>query len=79
MFNASRTVVLFIAVAAIGVVGGMGSTVSNQIGAMSQELAGTNGTAEQAAATAAAAAGAADGTAQKNLSNYTATGGNVGQ
>ncbi len=73
-------IVALIAIAAIGVVGGMGGVVQSQVAGMANELAGTNATAQQAAATTFATGAATDAAAaNNNLSNYTTAGANVAQ
>lgn len=67
-------IVALIAVAAIGVYGFFGDTIRGQVGAMSQELSGQE--ADTKAATDAADKAAGEGTANKNLSNYTKEAGN---
>jgi Flp pilus assembly pilin Flp len=63
-------IVALIAIAAIAVYGFFGDTIRGQMGAMSQELAGQEGTALKKADTAAkAAAGTASD--KKTLSTYT--------
>lgn len=63
-------IVALIAVAAIGVVGFMGDTITNQMATISQEIAGNDGSASQAAAAAAATAGAAEAATAKRMDNY---------
>lgn len=64
-------IVALIAVAAIAVYGFFGDTIRGQVGAMSQELAGQDGTAAKDKASGAAdnAAGAASD--KKTLGDYT--------
>ena len=64
-------IVGLLAVAGIAVMGLMGGTVRNQFGAMSQELAGVDGTTAKnlAGTTAGAAANAAQ--TRRNLNTYT--------
>ncbi len=62
-------IVALIAIAAIAVYGFFGDTIRGQMGAMTQELGGTQSTT-RGATTAAGASAAAEGTAQKSLGNY---------
>ena len=63
-------IVALIAVAAIGVVGFMGDTVSNQMAGMAKELAGTNAATEQQAATNNANQAGQIAAQRKTLANY---------
>ena len=64
-------IVGLLAVAGIAVMGLMGGTVRNQFGAMSQELAGGNGTTARTAAGTTATGASAAAQTQRNLSTYT--------
>ncbi|MBF0256255.1 MAG: hypothetical protein HQL47_07305 [Gammaproteobacteria bacterium] len=64
-------IVALIAIAAIAVYGFFGDTIRGQMGAMSEELAGADGSAAQAKATTAAGAAAGAASDKKTLSTYT--------
>ncbi len=63
-------IVALIAVAAIGVVGFFGDTVSNQLAAMSREIAGQQGDTQTAAANRASQAAAQTANSHKTLATY---------
>jgi len=63
-------IVALIAVAAIGVVGYMGDTVSNQMAGMAKEIAGESGTSDQTAASKAAKQASATAGKHKTMANY---------
>ena len=67
-------IVALIAVAAIAVYGFFGDTIRGQMGAVTQELAGTDGKASRDAATAAGASAEGEGTTAKGLGSYTGDG-----
>jgi len=64
-------IVALIAIAAIAVYGFFGDTIRGQMGAMTQELAGQDGTSTQKKATKAAAAASATASDKKTLESYT--------
>jgi len=64
-------IVALIAIAAIAVYGFFGDTVRGQMGAISSELAGDDGSASVKAASDAGKGAAKEGAASKQLSNYT--------
>jgi Flp pilus assembly pilin Flp len=63
-------IVALIAVAAIGVVGFMGDTISNQMAAMAKEIAGEKGDSETILASTQAKAAATTAKKHKDLANY---------
>lgn len=63
-------IVALIAVAAIGVVGFFGDTLSNQMAGMAMEMAGQGGDTAQQTATAQAASAQANAATAKTLDNY---------
>jgi len=64
-------IVALIAVAAIAVYGFFGDTIRGQVGAMSQELAGGDGSASQGNAATAAGNAVTEGATGKDLGSYT--------
>lgn len=64
-------IVALIAVAAIAVTQLFGKTIRGQMAAISQEVAGKDGTSSASDAAAAADKAKAEGTKQKSLSSYT--------
>lgn len=63
-------IVALIAVAAIGVVGFMGDTISNQMSAMAKEIAGDKGDSQTALAKTQAGQAATTASKHKDLANY---------
>jgi len=63
-------IVALIAIAAIGVFGSFGNVVENQVAAMSQELAGEDGTAAIGTAKTAADAAVTASTTASTLKTY---------
>ena len=63
-------IVALIAVAAIGVVGFMGDTISNQMAAMAKEIAGDKGDSQTALAKTQAGQAATTAGTHKDLANY---------
>jgi Flp pilus assembly pilin Flp len=64
-------IVALIAIAAIAVYGFFGDTIRGQVGAMSQELAGQDGTGAQGKSTTAAGNAAGAASDKKTLGDYT--------
>ncbi|MFT6390077.1 MAG: Flp pilus assembly pilin Flp [Cellvibrionaceae bacterium] len=64
-------IVALIAVAAITVYGLFGDVIQGQVGAMSQELSGVDGSGEVAASQTSAGNAAAQNDTETNLGNYT--------
>ena len=64
-------IVALIAIAAIAVYGFFGDTIRGQMGAMTQELSGQDGSASQGKATAAGTAAAGAASDSKKLDSYT--------
>jgi Flp pilus assembly pilin Flp len=67
-------IVALIAIAAITVYGFFGDTIRGQMGAMTAELGGQDGSNSNTAAQDAGTAGAAEGAASKDLTNFTEPG-----
>lgn len=67
-------IVALIAIAAIAAYGFFGDTVRGQTAAITQELAGNEGTTARTAASTAGAAAETEGGKARNLSNYTEQG-----
>ena len=63
-------IVALIAIAATAIYGFFGDTIRGQMGTMTQELAGDEGTAGRTAADAASTAAGTEAAATKTLKNY---------
>lgn len=68
-------IVALIAVAAIGVVGFMGDTVSNQMASMAMEISGGDGSAATKKANTQAKAAASTANTDKKMSNFASANG----
>jgi Flp pilus assembly pilin Flp len=64
-------IVALVAVAAITAYGFFGDTIRGQVGALSQEIAGEDGSGSRTAAATSAGDAVGDGAKNKNLSDYT--------
>ncbi len=64
-------IVALIAIAAVAVYGFFGDTIRGQVGAMSQELSGNDGTAAQGKSAAAAGNAAGAASDKKTLGSFT--------